>query len=169
MKKERNRRTSGGASAIALGLAVALAASSGAAASAEELPFKAKVMGNALLLPTNDPCVMSNEATGSGNATHVGRFAWATQESVDFCTVPGGVAVSGSFTLTAADGDQLQGSFTAVGQFDETGTLIIDGDYEIVGGSGRFTGATGSGDTEVVASFLPGLPFAGTLSGTVSY
>jgi hypothetical protein len=150
-------------------LAVGLTAPTPDAAAAEERPFKARLAGNALLSPTDDPCVMRNEATASGNATHAGRFTWATEEVVNFCTVPGGVDVAGSFTMTTADGDQVHGRFTAVGQFDETGSLLIDGHYEVVGGTGRFATATGSGDTDVTASFFPGLPFMGTLSGTINY
>jgi hypothetical protein len=138
-------------------------------ATAEELPFKARLAGNAMLTPTGDPCVMQNNATAVGNATHAGRFTWSTEERVNFCTVPGGIEVSGSFTLTGANGDSLEGRFAAIGQFDETGTLVIAGSYEITGGTGRFIGATGSGNTDVVALFTPGLPFTAALSGTLNY
>ncbi len=138
-------------------------------AKAQERPFKGRMAGNAMLTPTDDPCVMHNNAAATGNATHTGQFTWATEEEVDFCVVPGGVEVEGTFTMTTANGDLIQGQFAAIGYFDETGTLLIEGDYEIIGGSGRFTGATGSGDTEVTAFFFPGLPFVAALDGTINY
>jgi hypothetical protein len=136
---------------------------------AAERPFKAAIAGNAQLSPTDDPCVLRNDETGAGNATHLGQFTWTDQEFANFCIVPGGVAVSASFTMTAADGDQLHGQFTSLGTFDEIGTLVIHGEFQFVGGTGRFLGVMGSGSIDAMAFLSPGLPFAGTMTGTIDY
>lgn len=138
-------------------------------AAAQELPFQASLTGNAHLSPTGDPCVLRNDETGMGNATYLGLFTWADTEYADFCAIPGGVAVVGTFTMTAANGDNLYGKFTSVGRFADPVTLVIHGNYQFTGGTGRFVGATGSGDIDASAFLSPGLPFEGTLTGTINF
>jgi hypothetical protein len=146
----------------------AMALSPGMAA-ANERPFKAMLAGNAHLSPTDDPCVLRNDETAEGEATHLGRFTWVSVEFADFCTIPGGVAVIGSFTMTAANGDELSGEYTTVGLFDEAGNLIIHGTYEFNGGTGRFSDASGNGDIDAIGLLTPGLPVEGTLNGMIDY
>lgn len=136
---------------------------------AEELPFKASITGNAHLSPTDVPFVLRNDETGTGNSTHLGNFIWADTEYADFASIPGGVEVSGTFTMIAANGDKLYGELSTVGSFDEDGNLVIHGAYRFTGGTGRFINATGSGDIDAIAYLSPGLPFAGTFDGTIDY
>lgn len=138
-------------------------------AAAKDRPFKARLTGNASLSPTGDPAVIRNDETGEGHATHLGRFRWKSVELVDFSAFPPAVAVVGSFVMTAANGDQVFGTYETIGAVDETGNLIIHGSYVIDGGTGRFEDATGSGDLDAVASLGPGLPFEGTLNGVIDY
>jgi hypothetical protein len=138
-------------------------------AHAEERPFMASLEGNAHLSPTDDPAVLRNDETGTGNSTHLGNFTWADTEFADFATVPGGVAVVGSFTMTAANGDELYGELSTVGMFDEDDNLVIHGTYRFTGGTGRFANATGTGDIDAIAYLSPGLPFTGTFAGTIDY
>jgi hypothetical protein len=140
-----------------------------AVATAEERPFKASLAGNAALSPTDNPCVLRNNETGDGNATHLGRFTWESEEFADFCASPGAVVVIGSFTMTAANGDVLDGVYTAIGEFDAAENLVIHGTYEFMGGTGRFADATGSGDVDAIGFFSPGLPVFGTIAGTIDY
>lgn len=132
------------------------------------LPFRASVSGNANLTPTDDPCILRNEETGAGTATTLGTFQWRDVEAVDFCAIPGGVAVVASFVMTAANGDELAGELTTTGTFAANGDLIIEGTYVLAGGSGRFANATGIGTVSVVARMAPGLPFDGMLVGTIT-
>jgi hypothetical protein len=154
---------------LALALSIGAVALTPAFAAAEELPFEAKLSGNAHLSLTDDPCVLRNDETGEGEATHLGKFTWVDEEYADFCEIPGGVTVVASFTMTAADGDLLYGEFSTVGYFDEDGNLIIQGTFRFVGGTGRFADATGGGDIDAVAFLSPGLPFTGSLEGTIDY
>src|SRR6476659_6258833 len=162
-----SRTCSWGLFAVVFSLA-ALAAAPGAA-TAEEVPFKASLTGNAHLSPTDDPVVLRNDETGEGTATHLGKFTWADVEYANFGVIPGGVVVAGSFTMTAANDDELSGTFITVGYFDSDGNLVIHGRYRFTGGSGRFADATGSGDLDAIAYLSPGLPFEGTFRGTIDY
>ena len=150
----------------ALVIALAIAAAPGDAA-AEERPFKATFTGNAFLTPTDDPCVLRTNEIGGGDAADLGRFTWESEEFANFCANPGGVAVIASFVMTAANGDELYGVYTALGEFDAAGSLIIHGTYEFDGGTGRFAAATGSGDIDALGFLARGLPVFGTLAGTI--
>ncbi len=136
-------------------------------ATAEAQPFNAKFTGNAHLSPTDNPCVLRNKETGSGTATHLGHFAWLDVESADFCAVPGGVSVHGSFVMTAANGDKLVGGFTTTGTFAQNGDLLIQGTYTFTGGTGRFANAAGSGNVHATGLPSPGLPFSATFDGAI--
>jgi hypothetical protein len=139
------------------------------AAFAEERPFSGSLAGNATLSATSDPCVFQNNETATGTATHLGRFRWDSEEFANFCTNPGGVAVIGSFMMTAANGDLLFGVYTTLGEFDAAGNLVIHGTYELDGGTGRFAEATGSGDIDAIGFLTPGLPVFGSFTGTINY
>ena len=134
---------------------------------AETRPFHAEFTGNPNLSPTGDPCVFRNNETGSGTATHLGGFAWHVVESLNFCTVPGGVAIVGTFVMTAANGDELAGDGTLTGTFAQNGDLLIQGTYGFTGGTGRFVNAAGSGDVQ--ATRPPGMPVSSTFSGTIRF
>jgi hypothetical protein len=91
--------------------------------------------------PTCPPTTLVITGTFSGTATHLGRFTGTTDEIVDVATATG----TGTFNLTAANGDQL--FTTTVGQADQSTPPTISHVTEtatIVGGTGRFAGATGT-------------------------
>ena len=114
------------------------------ALAADQVPFVAtftsSVPGGSL--PTCDSGLVPLASVGTGQATHLGRFA-ATQSQ---CLNPGAFAFSsGHFTLTGANGDTIFG--THYGQLVVTSptTATINGVFVITGGTGRFSGATGGG------------------------
>jgi len=152
--------------ALMAALAVGAIVSTPAAAIAEQLPFMAKLTGNANPDFTNFPEVTNHE-TGEGEATHLGLFLWEDDETATF--TPEGVSVVGTFTMTAANGDKLYGTFLSSASFDAEGNLIIEGDYEFAGGTGRFENATGTGRIDAIGYFSEGFPVEGTFDGTIEY
>jgi hypothetical protein len=82
----------------------------------------------------------SAHGTAEGTATHLGRFtgdfaAEVTPENTS----------TGTFTLTAANGDQLSGTFVGIeGVFIPPNTARITEVATIENGTGRFAGATGT-------------------------
>ena len=76
----------------------------------------------------------------AGTATHVGRYAYASQECADL----GGGTFAGAFTITAANGDTLTGTYAGTFTVDEAGAIHYEQTNTVSGGTGRFAGASGS-------------------------
>jgi len=124
-----------GAAAAAILCVAALIAAANAGAGSD-VPFKGTdsfaskaVGGSGNIVKTLD--------TGSGNATHLGRFTMAASETVDFGTL---AVTGGTYTLTAANGDTVTGIYSGHILPTLDGYLVSG---PITGGTGRFTGATG--------------------------
>ena len=108
------------------------AASSGVAV----VPFKGRLDGR-YGTPSGQFPLISESIVATGQATHLGRHDLALAETVNLLQ---GTAV-GTFTFTAANGDTVYGSFTGRAQ---PGPLVaIVETATILGGTGRFDGATG--------------------------
>ena len=78
-------------------------------------------------------------ATAEGAATHLGQFTATLTASVN----PDNTA-TGTFSFTAANGDQLSGTFVGQGVFIPPNTGRLTEVATIVNGTGRFAGATGT-------------------------
>ena len=133
----------------------------GPAAADREVPFKGSLQAvetEIVQFPT-----LFVDGTGSGNATHLGRFAMTYQVQVNLLT-RGGPA---SIQLVAANGDEITG--TGVGQ----GTPTEDPDvasivetYTITGGTGRFADITGSFTVNRLVNTTTGIT-SGSFEGAI--
>jgi hypothetical protein len=97
----------------------------------------------------------------AGTGTVVGDF---TAESGGHFS-HGYTKIEGWWTIAAANGDLLYMVFEQTGSF-ETGYWA--GPYKIVGGTGRFANASGTG-TIVVISDASRYPVSGSFHGTISF
>lgn len=116
-------------------LAAAAFASADGGASAS-VPFK----GNDSFASTvvgGSGSVVQTADTGSGYATHLGRFTMVASETVDFATLD---VTSGAYTLTAANSDTVSGTYSGHILPGLTGYLVSG---PITGGTGRFAGVIG--------------------------
>lgn len=112
-------------------------------------PFRASVdvSETMTLNPLRCAATMAlGETTGKGHATHMGRIALLATDCPVF--VPGSPVIpviDGRMEITAANGDKLfgvyNGSLTMVSATDAN----LNAAYSITGGTGRFAGASGSG------------------------
>lgn len=105
----------------------------------------------------------NNTITGTGEGTHIGRFtiiAYHNDENFPFLT--------GTGTITAANGDQI--FITRSGYIEDIGNdnIRVTFDNTITGGTGRFSGATGSFETISVANNNTSIGTT-TFNGTISY
>jgi hypothetical protein len=76
----------------------------------------------------------------------------------------------GNLTLTAANGDQIFATVTGEAVGGTPDRLQIVETATITGGTGRFSGATGSFTSTRFAdtTTIPGIPSSGSFEGTIS-
>lgn len=111
-----------------------------AASARKELPFKGSFEA-VETYQANGPTVFVT-ATGSGEATQLGRYTVSYEVEVD---LPTGAGTGLSAHYVAANGDSLfaEGSGQATPTDDPTVFSIVE-TYTITGGTGRFANASGS-------------------------
>jgi hypothetical protein len=108
-------------------------------ASVVQLPMKGSFTAadQGVVVPPN----LLVQGTGDGKATHFGRFTMTYSAVADLATP----TATGTFTFTAANGDQLLTTFVGVAADNiEPGVVSFTEVVTIVGGTGRFVGATGT-------------------------
>jgi len=131
--------------------------------SAVERPFALNGKGVAPLIIDGSGNLIGATPTGSGTATHLGQ--WTVTGNVHYTPVNGVLKSSGDATITAANGDKLQiqidGTLDPVAGVDQ-------GIFHIVGGTGRFEGATGEANFVVSINPLTG-GFELTVVGKINY
>ena len=125
-----------------------------------EVPFNGRLDGTVVVTPV-DPPFFNVVITASGVATHLGRFSLVVPHLVNFATAVG----EGHFIFTAANGDTLTAHF--VGTADTSAPVFAIVEHAtITGGTGRFTGASGS--FTVRRSYDPAAQTTtGTIEGTI--
>lgn len=160
-----SRSTKARSAGLLLALAVVLWVPVQAFAGAE-VPFRGSDVGTFTITPGGvcAPGWFQVDITGSGTATHVGRNTYTAVECFD-----GASAYAGDFTLVAADGDTLSGTYDGE-VVAIVGTLgSYEQDAEIEGGTGRFAGASGSFEVSGIANLDPTkLTYTQDLAGAIS-
>jgi hypothetical protein len=129
-------------------------AASGSAAT--EVPIKGTLLGTAedpdLSAPGCPGAIWRFNGFGTGQMSHLGRVDY----EFTHCTYPDFSARAGTFTIVAANGDELVLAYEA--QFEVVGAMegfTGVGIWTAVGGTGRFANATGSGTWDVIGD-VPG-------------
>ena len=132
--------------------------------SAVERPFALNGVGVATLITDESGHLIGAMPTGSGTATYLGR--WTVAGTVHYTPDNNGVLhSSGESTLIAANGDKLQ--FQIEGILDPV-AAVDQGVFHIVGGTGRFEGASGDANFLVSINPLTG-GFELTAVGKINY
>ena len=135
-----------------------------------ERPFALNAKGVATFNVDGSGNPISAGVSSSGTATHLGSTT--TVGTINFTpdpANPGRLLTNGTGTMTAANGDTVQlelngalvptpGSATATDKFD----------VRFTGGTGRFTGAHGTGNGIVVVNLLTGA-FEITIVGDIDF
>jgi hypothetical protein len=151
-------------SAAGLALAVvAILGLTGPVAAQQQVPFKGSFEGDVTVTPLAPPFVQV-DVEAMGKATQLGQFTLDIPHVVNRAN---GTAI-GTYEFTAANGDTLTATFT--GKATPTavpGVLYIEETATIVGGTGRFAGATGSFTAERLYDTVAGTT-EGSFVGTIS-
>jgi hypothetical protein len=134
--------------------------SAATASASSAIPMKATDAGSATIVGVSGSVIHTHD-TGNGVATHLGRYTLDASEDVNLAT---GAIMNGSFTLTAANGDKVSGTYSGHALPGLTG-YVVSG--PLTGGTGRFADATGflvwNGTLDPVA-----LSFTDKITGTIS-
>jgi hypothetical protein len=121
-----------------------------------QVPYKGSDSGHWTIDGTCPAGSIPIDINGIGTATHVGRYAIHAAECFD----PVASAVTGTFTITAANGDMVFGSYAGPCGVDTCTEAAV-----VEGGTGRFAGA--QGQLEIVVLVGPGT-YSETVSGSIS-
>jgi hypothetical protein len=116
-------------------------------AMAVDVPFSGTLTGEAAYIPNPRNCDIgfTTVTDAQGTASHLGRTIFHSEH----CIVPtpdGGQIVGGVLVLTAANGDELHGTYTgSFGAFPPIGEpIVVTGTWIFSGGTGRFANASGT-------------------------
>lgn len=147
---------------IVAALALLVTLTGVAQAGQKKLSLKGTLQAVETLDFTNYP-LMTSIASGSGIATHLGRYTLSWEVEVNLETIAG----TGTGHFVAANGD----SFYTVGTgqatpTDEPNVFHVVENMVITGGTGRFVGASGNFTTDRIVDLTTGVT-SGTISGTI--
>jgi hypothetical protein len=146
---------------ITLAVAASTAVLAGAAAAEKQTPIKGSLRG-VEIADVQFPKLFV-DGSGSGRATHLGRFTMTYELEVDLLTSE----TFGSSVFTAANGDSLTTDITGHGAPTENPDVrsIVEV-HTITGGTGRFAGATGSFIRKYLLNLVTGFT-SGSFDGTI--
>ncbi|MGE5362038.1 MAG: hypothetical protein ACM3NQ_23730 [Bacteroidales bacterium] len=113
-----------------------------------------------------------SDSDTTGTLSHFGLSRLHTRHTPNLMT---GALEQGEFTIVAANGDEVRGTYQGMGTYDPIRADLVHGTatFVVTGGTGRFAGATGS----IAATFLETLDdpswasaaVTWTLAGTINY
>ena len=141
------------------------------ATEAEPVPFKGTMEGLHVSRTTLAPPFVGDRFEIEGQATQLGQFDLVIEATVDFGSRP--VTGAGTFTFTAANGDQLVAVHTGFSALVGPGIVLIT-EHAIIDpnrSTGRFAGAEGTFTVERLADAATGVGglTVGTFAGTISH
>ena len=95
---------------------------------------------------------------------------WDNEPGSNFCANPEGAEIDGEFTITAWNGDKIQGTYHTLAHADTAANEIAAaGFFQITGGTGRFEEASGTGSIAAGGSLAPPFKFDGGLFGHITF
>jgi hypothetical protein len=140
-------------------------------------PWKESYQSTGTIAPAAEcpsPLLLESEE-GGGTATHIGKYTIVNSHCLDPST---GALTGGRFVKTAANGDQLFGTYvgtaTVIQPPAPIGIFQVSGTITFTGGTGRFAEATGTTDmVGTLQADFSQTPVATqatlTMTGTISY
>ncbi|MDJ0664256.1 MAG: hypothetical protein QNJ75_06825 [Acidimicrobiia bacterium] len=131
-------------------------------AAARDVPLEGTVMGEHVRVEGDPACAgyaWSFSSEGTGQMTDLGAVEYSLMQ----CTSPGpgGIASVGTMSFIAANGDELYFEHTMVSELQFAGPgppvgFAMGGEWEAVGGTGRFANVEGEGTLEGVGDIPDG-------------
>ena len=164
-----------------------VAATTSASVQSVERPYGAKLVWSTYLFVTavqsGDPlfggrCSIRSRYVEFGNLsgelTHAGRSVGTGSHCVQGTPQTGITFSDGSLTFTTANGDVLTFSYGGGTVSLENGLFVLESQFSVTGGTGRFEGASGAGTQRGEANATPpevlrGAPIQLDQTGTITY
>jgi hypothetical protein len=135
------------------------------AAANTRLHFKGRETGTFQMLGPCETGGVILEVTGTGHTTHLGNYSGNYRECLDPAT---GAVTAGTFTLTAANGDKVFGTYSGRALPTDNPNVVAYQDPGVItGGTGRFASASGTLTTSGLADLATG-EYEGKVVGSVS-
>jgi len=135
------------------------------ASAKDRLPLKGSESGTFQLLGPCETGGMTLEVHGTGHGTQLGNYSADYRECLDPTT---GAVTAGTFTLTAANGDKVFGTFSGQAlPTNDPNVITYEDPGVITGGTGRFASARGTMTASGHADMATG-DYMGSMTGSVS-
>ena len=149
-------------------LVVAASLASGVAEANPTVPVKATIAITESIQPIGTtPCILIGDISGTGTATHLGKVTLVSRDCINPISQTAFSFSSNQLVLTVANGDQVFATYS--GTLTTEGTVgVITGGYQIIGGTGSFSQATGAGTVQGVEDLSTGIGQV-QLTGSISY
>lgn len=134
---------------------VLLAFSAAASAAAVDRLFKGHVSGEVVFTPdpaSPSPTGLWTDSSAVGKVSHLGKTVMTGRHP----TPTGTDIAGGNMKLIAANGDEVWmtcSGFAPYPVIGVPGTIVVDVDFTIVGGTGRFADASGTGEMTAHVEF----------------
>lgn len=139
------------------------------AMAATERPFRGSFMGVAGFAEPRCGSDVTLGFTAHGTATHLGRIEGQASNCSDWSFPVASVGVrDGVVTFVAADGSTITAAYEGVQQAPVNGVAAYSLTMTVVGGTGRFEGASGSWASSGLLNFNE-LTITGTFDGWIAY
>lgn len=151
--------------AAPLNVARSVASRGETAREADSRPISGTCQSHIVSVEFLSPTSAREVVTGPCQITHLGRATVYLRQVIDFTT---GRAVSEDLTFTAANGDILRATSITVGTPTSPTTFSLVGTFVFVGGTGRFSHASGSADFVGSADFAT-KKATFTMQGRIAY
>jgi hypothetical protein len=130
--------------------------------------FKASVAITEVIQPIGAaPCFLVGEIAGTGQATQLGKVTVVSSDCINPLSQTLFSFASNQLVLTGANGSQIFAIYSGT-LTTEGGVGVITGGYQIVGGTGRYSQATGAGSVQGMEDMSTGKGLV-QLIGTMSY
>lgn len=138
-----------------LTLVLAVLGIAGAALAAHALRGRGSFAGRATLTQLAGNLV-ALEVKATGNVTHLGKSTVQLHTIANFNVAPPIPVPPTTGVITAANGDTIAFRLRWTLQEVAPGVVTPSGTFDITGGTGRFQGATGSGDYQGIVNLNTG-------------
>ncbi|WP_225804849.1 hypothetical protein [Streptomyces sp. NK15101] len=154
---------------------VTYAAETGPSAVAAEtyLPSVEITSNFAVVATTHPDTVGCNGYNVTGTGTSTGRpvttATWTQKEVVCTATIPGKYDIKGTATMTEPDGDRLNISYALTAPLTSDTMVYPTGTFKIIGGSGNYEFAAGSGKMNARVNLLDHDHVSSSLLGEIQY